>query len=64
MGKARQVLGADRARAAQERVRRRSAAGMSLATIAGYALMLTAPAPQVAAGTLAAATWPAAPPPA
>ena len=27
---------------------------MSLATIAGYALMLTAPAPQVAAGALAA----------
>ncbi len=42
--KARQVLGADRARAAHER-----GAGMSLATIAEYALMLIAPAPQVAA---------------
>ena len=41
--KARQVLGADRARAAHER-----GAGMSLATIAEYALMLTAPAPQAA----------------
>jgi predicted ATPase/DNA-binding CsgD family transcriptional regulator len=44
LGKARQVLGADRARAAQER-----GAGMSLVTIAEYALMLTAPAPQAAA---------------
>ena len=44
LGKARQVLGADRARAAHER-----GAGMSLATIAEYALMLTAPAPQAAA---------------
>jgi DNA-binding CsgD family transcriptional regulator len=44
LGKARQVLGADRARAAHER-----GAGMSLATVAEYALMLTAPAPQVAA---------------
>jgi predicted ATPase/DNA-binding CsgD family transcriptional regulator/tetratricopeptide (TPR) repeat protein len=54
MGKARQVLGADRARAAHER-----GARMSLATIAEYALMLTAPAPQAAAaahgsGTLSA----------
>ncbi len=44
LGKARQVLGADRARAAHER-----GAGMSLATIAEYALMLTAPAPQATA---------------
>jgi DNA-binding CsgD family transcriptional regulator len=44
MGKARQVLGADRARAAHER-----GAAMSLATIAEYALLLTAPAPQAAA---------------
>jgi predicted ATPase/class 3 adenylate cyclase/DNA-binding CsgD family transcriptional regulator len=43
LGKARQVLGADRARAAHER-----GAGMSLVTIAEYALMLTAPAPQAA----------------
>jgi DNA-binding CsgD family transcriptional regulator len=41
--KARQVLGADRARAAHER-----GAGMSLVTIAEYALMLAAPAPQIA----------------
>jgi predicted ATPase/DNA-binding CsgD family transcriptional regulator/transcriptional regulator with XRE-family HTH domain len=41
--KARQVLGADRARAAHER-----GAAMSLATIAEYALMLAAPAPQPA----------------
>ena len=41
--KARQVLGADRARAAHER-----GAGMSLATVAEYALMLAAPAPQAA----------------
>ena len=43
LGKARQVLGADRARAAHER-----GAGMSLVTVAEYALMLTAPAPQAA----------------
>jgi DNA-binding CsgD family transcriptional regulator len=48
LGKARQVLGADRARAAHER-----GAGMSLATIAEYALMLTAPAPQAAAAAQA-----------
>jgi DNA-binding CsgD family transcriptional regulator len=41
--KARQALGADRARAAHER-----GAGMSLATIAEYALMLAAPVPQAA----------------
>jgi predicted ATPase/class 3 adenylate cyclase/DNA-binding CsgD family transcriptional regulator len=41
--KARQVLGAERARAAHER-----GAGMSLATLAEYALMLAAPAPQAA----------------
>jgi predicted ATPase/DNA-binding NarL/FixJ family response regulator len=44
MGKARQVLGADRARAAHER-----GAAMSLAAIAEYALLLTAPAPQTGA---------------
>ena len=44
LGKARQVLGADRARAAHER-----GAGMSLVTVAEYALMLAEPAPQVAA---------------
>jgi len=44
---ARQVLGADRARAAHER-----GAGMSLATIAEYALMLAAPAPQPAEAAL------------
>jgi predicted ATPase/DNA-binding CsgD family transcriptional regulator len=54
LGKARQVLGADRARAAQER-----GAGMSLATIAEYALLLTVPAPEPLAaahdsGTLSA----------
>ena len=38
-----EVLGADRARAAHER-----GAGMSLVTIAEYALMLAAPAPQAA----------------
>ena len=48
------MLGADRARAAHER-----GAGMSLATIAEYALLLTAPARQAAAaayggGTLSA----------
>jgi DNA-binding CsgD family transcriptional regulator len=48
LGQARQVLGADRARAAHER-----GAGMSLATIAEYALMLTAPAPQAAAAAQA-----------
>jgi DNA-binding CsgD family transcriptional regulator/GNAT superfamily N-acetyltransferase len=41
MSKARQVLGADRARAAHER-----GAAMSLAAIAEYALLLTAPAPE------------------
>ena len=54
MRAARQMLGADQARAAHER-----GAAMSLATIAEYALMLTAPAPQAAAaahgtGTLTA----------
>ena len=44
MGKARQVLGADQARAAHER-----GAAMSLATLTEYALLLTAPAPQAAA---------------
>jgi predicted ATPase/class 3 adenylate cyclase/DNA-binding CsgD family transcriptional regulator len=44
---ARQVLGADRARAAHER-----GAGMSLVTIAEYALMLAAPAPQAAQDAL------------
>ena len=43
LGKARQVLGADRARAAHER-----GAGMSLATLAEYALLLASPAPQAA----------------
>jgi predicted ATPase/DNA-binding CsgD family transcriptional regulator len=43
MGKARQLLGADGARAAHER-----GAAMSLATIAEYALLLTAPAAQAA----------------
>jgi DNA-binding CsgD family transcriptional regulator len=44
LSKARQVLGADRARAAHER-----GAAMSLAMIAEYALLLTAPAPPAAA---------------
>jgi len=44
LAKARQVLGADQARAAHER-----GAAMSLAAIAEYALLLTAPAPQTGA---------------
>ena len=43
-GRARQVLGAEHRRAAEER-----GAGMSLVTAAEFALMLTVPAPQAAA---------------
>jgi non-specific serine/threonine protein kinase len=46
LGRARQALGADRARAAEER-----GAAMSLDTAAEYALMLTAPGPQTPAET-------------
>jgi DNA-binding CsgD family transcriptional regulator len=52
---ARQLLGPDGTRAAQER-----GAAMSLATAAEYALMLAAPAPQLPAADPAAAALPAA----